>query len=728
MTDESRRGFLKSAAALVGTTAAATVFPASIERALAIQANNATRSIKDVEHVVILMQENRAFDHYFGTFAGVRGFGDRFTIPLPNGRTVFQQWNGSRIVMPYHLDQTAGNAQRVDGTPHSWGNAQDAWGLGRMTDWPAAKTDRSMGYYKKAEVEFQFALANAFTLCDGYHCGTQTGTNTNRLVHWTGTNGPTGAGVAVVNNEWDGLDDKANGYTWGTYPERLQAAGVTWKVYQNLPNNFTDNPLAGFRQYRAASQKVGNFASGFPYIPYIASIHDKKAPLYKGVANTMPLAGLLAEFKADVKAGKLPQVSWIIAPDTYSEHPGPSSPVQGAWYIQETLNALTAVADVWSKTVLIVNFDENDGFFDHVPPPAVPVRNNDGSLEGATTMRPADLSYEYFTHTAPPGTSGQPSPDGRPYGPGPRVPCYVVSPWSKGGWVNSQIFDHTSVLRFLEARFDVKEPNISAYRRAVSGDMTSCFDFVNPNATVPSLPSRSRVSADWIRLQQDMKAQIPTPAEADQTAPEQDVGIRPSRALPYMLYADAAVASGAIALSFVNKGKVGAVFHVYDKLHLDRVPRRYMVEAGKSLSATIKPDAGQTRYDFWVLGPNGFHRHFRGDFNLPGGTAQARPEVAMGYDAAGQKVTLSLTNTGKTAIALNVAASAYESYAETRTLAAGGTATITRSVAAAGNWYDYTVSAVSGDGFTRRYAGRMETGKDSVSDPARVLAVLASAG
>ncbi|MFA5123646.1 phosphocholine-specific phospholipase C, partial [Zavarzinia sp.] len=457
MTDESRRGFLKSAAALFGTTAAATVFPASIERALAIQANNATRSIKDVEHVVILMQENRAFDHYFGTLAGVRGFGDRFTIPLPDGRTVFQQWNGSRIVMPYHLDQSAGNAQRVDGTPHGWGDAQAAWNLGRMTDWPAAKTDRSMGYYTKAEVEFQFALANAFTLCDGYHCGTQTGTNTNRLVHWTGTNGPTGAGVAVVTNEWDSLDDKAKGFTWGTYPERLETAGVTWKVYQNLPNNFTDNPLAGFRQYRAASQKVGNFASGFPYIPYISSIHDKMAPLYKGVGNTMPLAGLLAEFKADVKAGKLPQVTWIVAPDTYSEHPGPSSPVQGAWYIQETLNALTAVPEVWSKTVLIVNFDENDGFFDHVPPPAVPALDTKGKAIGATTMRAADLASEYFTHPAPEGTTGQPTPDGRPYGPGPRVPCYIVSPWSKGGWVNSQVFDHTSVLRFLEARFAVKE-------------------------------------------------------------------------------------------------------------------------------------------------------------------------------------------------------------------------------------------------------------------------------
>src|SRR5579885_3428064 len=104
----SRRTFLK----LLTTGALSASFPPTIEKALAIPANNRTGTIADVEHVVILMQENRSFDHYFGTMAGVRGFGDRFPIPLPGGRTVWQQQDAKgAIITPYYLDSKAGNAQ-----------------------------------------------------------------------------------------------------------------------------------------------------------------------------------------------------------------------------------------------------------------------------------------------------------------------------------------------------------------------------------------------------------------------------------------------------------------------------------------------------------------------------------------------------------------------------------------------------------------------------------------
>ncbi|PWR22814.1 phosphocholine-specific phospholipase C [Zavarzinia aquatilis] len=725
MIDESRRNFLKTTATLAGASAAATVFPSAIQQALAIDANNATKSIKDVEHIVILMQENRAFDHYFGTFPGVRGFGDRFSIPLAGGRSVWEQSNGTRIITPYHLDQSAGNAQRVSGTPHSWDNAQAAWDHGRMANWPTYKQDQSMGHYEKAELEFQWALANAFTLCDNYHCGIHAGTNPNRLYHWTGCSGASAAGVAAVTNEWDSLDSSANGYTWKTYPERLEEAGIDWKVYQNLPNNFTDNPLAGFRQYRKANE-VYNTSSGFPWLPYTKVLNDK-APLYKGISNTMPFGGLLAEFATDVKLGILPQVSWIVAPDTYSEHPGPSSPVQGAWYIQETLKALTAVPEVWSKTVLIINFDENDGFFDHVPSPAVFSRNPDGSAAGATTMKSDLVAAEYFTHPAPEGTTGQPSPDGRPYGPGPRVPCYVVSPWSKGGWVASETFDHTSVLRFIEARFGVAESNISPYRRAISGDLTSCFDFVNPNAAVPTLPKRSKLSADALRVSQDLKDQVPVPAVDAQSLPKQQAGIRPSRALPYELSVDATVEGAAVRLRFSNSGKSAAVFHVYDKLHLDRIPRRFMVEAGKKLAATFDSagDAGQ--YDLWVLGPNSFHRHFTGDSDLVGATKML-PEIAVSYDPELSRLNIAMTNTGARPCRFTVSANAYEKYTKDVRVEAGARQVLRLDISDQGNWYDYTVTVNNLAGFTRRLAGRMETGKPGISDPHSVFEQIANAG
>ncbi|MCF4164842.1 phospholipase C, phosphocholine-specific [Zavarzinia compransoris] len=722
MTDKNRRDFLKNAGALAGMATAMSAFPPVIRQALAIEANNATKSIMDVEHVVILMQENRSFDHYFGTMSGVRGFGDRLAMPLPDGRNAFQQSNGTRIVTPYHLDATQGNAQRVSGTPHSWSDAQNAWDHGRMAQWPLYKRDHSMGHYEEAELEFQYALANAFTVCDAYHCALHGGTNPNRMFLWTGTNGPTGAGVAQVVNEWDDLGPSSEGFTWKTYPERLQDAGVTWKVYQNMPDNYTDNSLHGFRTYRKANEDVGNNSNGSPYTEYRQKL-ERVNPLYKGCGNTMPKGGLLQEFAGDVRIGHLPQVSWIVAPRTYSEHPGPSSPVQGAWYTQKVLASLVAYPEVWSKTVLIVNFDENDGFFDHMPPPCVYSMNEDGTPAGASTIKESELTVERFVHPKPEGTRGQPSPDGRVYGPGPRVPCYIVSPWSRGGWVNSETFDHTSVLRFLETRFGVAETNVSPYRKAFCGDLMSAFDFVNPNAEVPELPSRTKTAADAIRAEQEMRAQVPVPAEADQAIPVQAQGLRLSRPLPYDLDVDATTDADSIRLRFRNLGTAGAVFHVYDKLHLDRVPRRYSVEAGKHLFGEWDITGDDGRYDLWLLGPNGYHRHFVGDVNEAGKAGLAIPEVDFRFDRDSQHVNIVLTNNGKRSCHLRIVANAYETYASNQHLSPGERIVVRRDLKDSSNWYDYTIyDYTAGETeqsvFTRRYAGRMENGQPSVSDPA----------
>ncbi len=502
----NRREFLLNSTKTMFGTAALASFPLSIQKALAIDAKVESGTIQDVKHIVILTQENRSFDNYFGTLKGVRGFGDRFTIPMTEGRKVWEQYDANKKkVLPYHLDSRLGNAQRVTGTNHSWSDGQAAWDNGRMSDWVAHKQPQSMGYYKKQEVEYQFALANAFTICDAYHCAMHAGTNPNRKFIWTGTNGPTGAGVASVVNEFDGIGPSTEGYEWTTYPERLQQAGVTWKVYQNMPDNFTDNPLAGFKQYRRANEQSGQPVSNdTPTCPAYDEKIDATQPLFKGIANTMPDGGFLGTFKADIAQSKLPQVSWLVAPATYSEHPGPSSPVQGAWYIQEVLNALTENPQVWSQTVLLVNFDENDGFFDHVPSPSAPSKDINGVVYGKTTLTDQQVSYEYFNHPAVATSKSQPKTDGRVYGPGVRVPMYVISPWSRGGWVNSQVFDHTSILQFLEKRFGVQEPNISSYRRAVCGDLTTAFNFKTPNVLpVAELDGKkTKAEADAIRVAQ----------------------------------------------------------------------------------------------------------------------------------------------------------------------------------------------------------------------------------
>ncbi|WP_233233853.1 phosphocholine-specific phospholipase C [Bordetella sp. LUAb4] len=730
MIDNSKRDFLRKTAGVTAAGAALNLFPPSIRRALAIPANNRTGTIKDVEHVVILMQENRSFDNYFGTLAGVRGFGDRFPIPLPNGFNVFQQLDTSgKPVLPYHLDQSVGNAQRAGATPHSWNDARDAWDKGRMYQWPKYKTQKSMGYFAEAEVPYQTALANAFTVCDGYHCSLHGGTNTNRMFHMTGTNGATTVGQVVVNNVFDGLestDSLANGFDWTTYPERLEAAGVSWIVYQNMPDNFTDNPLFGFKNYRNA-----NLASGKPVYhdqaagtspAYDPSTDNAGNPLYKGIANTMPDGGLLGAFKQDILNGKLPQVSWIVAPETYSEHPGPSSPVQGAWYVQEVLDALTANPEVWSKTVLLINFDENDGFFDHVPPPCAPSLDiATGATHGKSTLSTADMSYEYYTHPNVPGTS-MPPQDGDCYGPGPRVPMWVVSPWSRGGWVNSQQFDHTSVLRFLEARFGIADTNISPYRRAVFGDLTTAFNFANPNdeAMQTLAGRRTQAQADGLRTAQEALTAIALPTP--QKLPNQAIGTRLSRALPYELHTSARTdaTAGTVQLIFANTGTQAAVFHVYDRLHLDRIPQRYVVEAGKQLDDTWNAwlDNGGA-YDLWVLGPNGYHRAFVGDLSVERDATLPVPEVRVCYDVANGNVYLTLMNRGAGTATFNVRAKAYRNDGPwNASVTAGATQDIHWDLSDSSAWYDFVVTSPSQPTWSRRFAGRVETGKHGISDPA----------
>ncbi|GAB6850529.1 phosphocholine-specific phospholipase C [Paraburkholderia kururiensis] len=707
MTLIDRRSFLRAAAA--GTAFA--MFPPAIRRALAIPAHNPTGTINDVQHVVIFMQENRSFDHYFGTMPGVRGFGDRLTIPQPGGASVWQQGDGARTLLPFYLDSTKGNALLVGGA-HSWTDAHAAWDNGRMTAWPASKGEMSMGYLLPSDLPFHFALANAFTICDAYHCSLHGGTNSNRIFQWTGTNGPTGSNTAVVNNNgWDSLGASATGLSWTTYPERLQAAGVSWKVYQNMPDNYTDNPLAGFATFR----KVNETVPGSPNAPY-SSAMEALSPLYKGIGNTMPDGGFLQALADDIAAGQMPQVSWIVSPAAYSEHPGVSTPGQGAYYLQRLLDTLTANPDIWSKTVLFVNYDENDCFFDHMPPPNPPSRNADGTYAGKSTVA---TQYEYFTVPNPPGDESPLAPDGRPYGPGPRVPMFVVSPWSTGGWVNSEVFDHTSVLRFLEQRFGVQEPNISAWRRAVCGDLTSAFNFRNPNASpATSLPAPSKATADAQNTQQSLLGAVPVPVASAQQMPTQPQGTRPSRALPYELHtsANADVAGGLLWLTFSNTGTAGAVFHVYDRLHLDRAPRRYTVEAGKQISdawKAVADDAGN--YDLWVLAPNGFLREFRG--NVAKAASGPAAEIRVCYDPANDAVYLTIMNVGNATSQVTVASNAYRTDGPwTYAVPAGMQVEPYWTLAASSGWYDFTLTAENG--LARRYAGRVETGKDSITDPA----------
>ena len=373
--------------------------------------------------------------------------------------------------------------------------------------------------------------------------------------------------------------------------------------------------------------------------------------------------------------------------------------------------------------MLFLNFDENDGFFDHVPPPAPPSYvsyNADASKAQFAGASTADATAEYHEHLVSyHNSAAEQALLHRPYGLGPRVPMYVVSPWSKGGWVNSQVFDHTSVLQFIEQRFGVIESNISPWRRAVCGDLTSAFNFADPDNTAfyKSLPA-TQALADRARALPGRTTPLPPNAPA---MPVQAKGTRPSRALPYELHVSAVCApsSQQVSLILANTGKAAAVFHVYDRLHLDAIPRRYTVEAGKQLSGVWSAAADNGLYDLWVLGPAGFHRHFSGNVKALNASAQPNPEIQVCYDVANGDLLLKLHNTGSAACTFSVKANAYfDATAQSASVSPGGEAVMAWALKSSGNWYDFSVSVPALAGYTRRFAGRLETGEHLISDPA----------
>lgn len=453
----TRRRLLSGVGRTAALTAATALMPTNLQKLLAAGIHRPP-SFRDIKHVVLLMQENRSFDHYFGTLRGVRGFDDPDALMLSTGKSVFHQpdaQSGDGYLLPFHLDSVKTSAQAIPSTSHAWSVQHQAWNGGRMDQWlPAhraadgANGPYTMGYFKREDIPFHYALAEAFTICDSYHCSVMGPTRPNRLYWMTGMIDPEGRGGGPVR---DNPDMAPGTLRWTTYPERLEQAGVSWKVYQHATDGLAFNMLRGFRQFADASAT---------------------SPLFKK-GMTIAAEG---EFEYDARNGRLPAVSWLCPTDSASEHPR-YMPAAGAEWIASKLDAIAANPDLWAKTLFILSYDENDGLFDHVAPPVPPA-----------------------------GTPGE-FIDGVPIGAGFRVPCILISPWTAGGWVCSQAFDHTSILRFLELFTGVREPNITAWRRRTFGDLTAAFRFGRAPAAPPRLPD----TAGSLHLARYAAANLPLP-------------------------------------------------------------------------------------------------------------------------------------------------------------------------------------------------------------------------
>ncbi|MYS21103.1 phospholipase C [Streptomyces sp. DvalAA-14] len=736
MSELSRRGFLGAATAITGAAAIGATAPAA-EADTAHQPDpkpkqKLHRDLRDIKRVVILMQENRSFDHYYGSLRGVRGFGDRSTTTLPGGLSVFEQPTstpGEPITatqFPWRLSDApvsaypAGHqppssevgAQNYGGTDHSWESQHTAWYGGLMNAWYVSKGGpTTLGYLDRRDLPFHYALADAYTIGDAYHCSVLSATGPNRTYHWGGT-------IDAANKyssftAYSGGDELGRNLAWESYAETLQKAGVSWKVYQGS-DNYGDNGVEYFKNFAQFDPGQGGTPApgNVLYDNGVAIVPEPNDP-ETGNADNLALA-----LRKDVLAGTLPEVSWLVTNQRFSEHPD-GAPTDGAYYVHEVLKALNADPDVFNSTLVIINFDENDGQFDHVPPPVPAPGETDEFVAGT------DLSKYGFNAPVPVGL-------------GFRVPLLLVSPWTRGGWVTSEVSDHTSVIQFMEKWSSALGkpaicPNISDWRRRVCGDLTGAFDFTAPVFGLPKLPDLAPIGepAGY------------NPPVTTNALPEQETGTKRARPLPYQPNANltgfSADRGGAVTanLAFSNYGPHvtrASHFSVYNNLagapaltdYPAKFPGQYTVDASRSQShrtvagtAPVGATAGDTAYDITVVGPNRFLRHFTGDVDAAGKSAQAQAQYAAdGHGShAGLALELTLTNTGQHAVTFTVTSNHYiKDRPVTYHVAAHGHATHTVDARAkSGGWYDLSVTVSGDSSWSRRYVGHIEDGSDSIT-------------
>lgn len=826
---ESRREFLKKAALLGGAAGMWQILPGSIERALAISPDPGT-TFYDAEHIVMLMQENRSFDHCFGTLRGVRGFGDPRAISIPKNFPVWMQpdKDGTRFP-PFRLDMHATKSTWMGGVPHSWTDQVDARNQGKYDNWIEAKRPGkeafreiplTMGFNTREDIPFYYALADAFTVFDQHFCAALTGTTTNRSYFWTGkTHGGKDEKAKVRNGELT-YDKEAD---WGTFPERLEELGISWKVYQNevsldtlveddsLLANFTDNNLEWFKQYHvrfspgyyeflihrkkaledefAQIEKDGEpkgadekflqelqkrreelplvlehlekyHPKNFDKLPdFEKRLHEKAFAINNGDPDyhriekvrysengseqevSVPKGDILHQFRKDVKEGKLPAVTWLVAPQKFSDHP--SAPWYGAWYVSEVMDILTQNPEVWKKTIFILNYDENDGYFDHIPPFVVP---NPNSTEEGIISKGLDVTGEYVTleQELKEGFGAENSRQS-PVGLGYRVPLIIASPWTRGGYVNSQVSDITSTIQFLENFLSKKtgkkviEPNISSWRRAVSGDLTSAFRPYQ-GETLSRLESIERNNF----MKQIHKAQfkgipenfvaIPASQAKDWSVsrlrkegvlPSQESGIRPSIALNYDLRVSGKLEKDLFSIRMEASKELfgdeswGAPFHVYAPGKF-RNAKSGEWEDARAWSFTVIPgdaieytwpleDFANEEYHLRVYGPNGFYRKFSGNAKSQGLELSLQPN----YTQKGKRIGL-LSGISVQSHTAKLKENAYRKQEKELKLTAGKNLEERLDFESSHGWYDISVE---GPGFSWSFAGRLENGLESISDP-----------
>ncbi len=440
----TRRRFVSSAAAGAAGLALGSLLPGGAAMRLAAQSAGLPDlawwpSSNKIKHVVILCQENRSFDHYFGAFASIFGQPGHAALGFTPSALTYYDSSGNPY-NPYHLTQFCN--QDPD---HSWEGSHNKWDNGAMDGWVTDEdnTTIAIGYFLQSDHIYHVQLAQAFTLCDHFFCSQIGPTLPNRLYLWTGTSGwdflsPTSTSDSLPYNN-PSLTAAPPVLSWPTMADVLTAAGLPWKCYSVADGSIPSaigafNPLIFFSQFQDNPTQLALATSDF------------------------------SEFIADLAAGTLPAVSWIVTEAVVCEHP-PAPPDMGQLLAARVVQELMA-SSAWESTALFVTYDEGGGFFDHLPPSIL----------------------EYVPAGLPDG--------GLAVGPAFRVPLIVVSPWAPANTVFSEVLDHTSILQFIEQTFSTSTQllqlsTIAPARRQLSG-LSGAFNFNQP-PNVPSLPTPAQL-------------------------------------------------------------------------------------------------------------------------------------------------------------------------------------------------------------------------------------------
>jgi phospholipase C len=525
---------------------------------------------------------------------------------------------------------------------HSWTVTHATVNNGKNDGWIANKGAETMCFHNRGDLPFYYALADNFTLLDEYHCSVLSSTDPNRITFMTGMIDPNGvAGGPQIDNTV--LPD---GLRWTTYPELLQQAGISWKVY-SVSGDDSENVLKRFAIYQQAQP-------GDP-------LYDRARVGYAS------LTAMINGFAADVANNTLPTVTWIVGTGNHSEHP-PNSSASGEYLVKSLLDAFAANPQVYNSSVFIYNYDENDGFFDHampiLPPPGTPDEYV-GSL---------------------------------PVGLGIRVPAFVISPWSRGGRVCSQVFDHTSVTRFLETWTGVFNPNISAWRRQVCGNLTSAFDFAHPNLSYPAMPSVAELSCP---------SGTTPPVPSPQTMPTQESGTLVHMPLPYQPNASCALNLGAstVTINMTNSGAASVHFGIYPNAYRNDGAWPFDVDTTNSASMSFSTSGTAGKYDFTCYGPNGFQRRFAGSI-----TNDAQKIEALSIlDPVNGGMKIELDNSSASTVTFGVTNGYVISGLSNYIVPAHSTNVINIGSETNAGFYDIKVTASSDSLFVRRFLGRVET-------------------